>query len=244
MKSFIIILIIVLVLLGIGWYFSKSAGPADNVVTRNGLHWHSVLSIDILGESQVIPAGLGLERLPHNPMHTHDRDSVIHMEYAGLVRNTDLQVGKFFKVWGKTFDQNCIFDNCSGPDGQLKMLVNGKENLEFENYIMRDNDKIEIIFEKAAVSPVKEITVRGNEFSFDPNSITVLAGEKVKLTFKNNGSAPHNLVIEELGIGTKTIGSGSTDVIEFTAPAAGDYAISCSVPGHKEAGMKSSLIVE
>ena len=28
----------------------------------------------------------------------------------------------------------------------MKMLVNGKENAEYENYVMRDKDKIELEF--------------------------------------------------------------------------------------------------
>lgn len=146
-KNIITIFIIVVVLLIVGWYFSKPSGSADNVVARNGLHWHSTLAINILGESQDIPAGLGLESLPHNPMHTHDQDSVIHMEYERLVKKADLQLGNFFKIWEKTFNKDCIFDKCSGSEGQLKMLVNGKESFEFDNYSMKDEDVIEIIYE-------------------------------------------------------------------------------------------------
>jgi len=91
---------------------------------------------------------------------------------------------------------------------------------------------------------VKEITVSGTEFSFSPSSIAVSAGERIKLTFQNNGGAPHNLVIEGLGAATRTIGSGKTDTIEFTVPASGTYAIFCSVSGHRAAGMTGSLKVE
>ena len=91
---------------------------------------------------------------------------------------------------------------------------------------------------------IKEFEVSGSEFSFEPSSITVKAGQKVKIKFKNKGNAPHNLVIEGLGVGTKTIGNGQKDVIEFTASIPGKFAIICSVPGHKEAGMEGSLIVE
>lgn len=91
---------------------------------------------------------------------------------------------------------------------------------------------------------VKELTVSGAEFSFDPASITVSAGESVRITFKNNGRAPHNLVIEGLGVSTKTIGGGQADTTEFIAPSAGTYAFICSVPGHRASGMEGSLIVE
>lgn len=91
---------------------------------------------------------------------------------------------------------------------------------------------------------VKEVTVIGTEFAFSPALITVSAGEKVKLTFRNNGGAPHNLVIEGLGVSIKTIGGSRTDTIEFTAPAPGIYPIFCSVSGHRAAGMEGQLIVE
>jgi plastocyanin len=93
-------------------------------------------------------------------------------------------------------------------------------------------------------APVKEITVVGTEFSFNPSSITLSAGERVKIIFKNEGKAPHNLVIQGLGIGTRTIGGGQTDTIEFTAPSSGTYTFYCSVPGHRSAGMEGKLEVK
>lgn len=95
--------------------------------------------------------------------------------------------------------------------------------------------------EEAETSSVKEFTVIGTEYSFSPSNINVKAGEQVKITFKNNGKAPHNLIIAGLEIGTKTIGRGQTDVIEFTAPSSGTYAFFCSVSGHRAAGMEGSL---
>lgn len=93
-------------------------------------------------------------------------------------------------------------------------------------------------------SEVKEIMVVGTEFSFSPALITVKAGEKVKLTYKNQGGTSHNLVIEGLGIRTNTIGNGQTDTIEFTALDSGTYTFFCSVPGHRAAGMIGELKIE
>lgn len=91
---------------------------------------------------------------------------------------------------------------------------------------------------------VKELTVSGTEYSFEPSSITVSAGERVKIIFRNEGRAPHNLIVEGLEVGTKTVGSGQTDILEFTAPISGTYTIFCSVPGHRAAGMEGTLEVE
>ena len=142
------ILIFIVIVIGIAvWFFiSQFSNSEAGIIARNGLHWHADLSISILGEPQEIPAGIGLEKLPHKPIHTHDRDGVIHMEYSGLVKKSDLRLGNFFEIWGKTFNQDCIFDKCSGPENQLTMLVNGKKNYEFESYNMRDGDKIEVVF--------------------------------------------------------------------------------------------------
>lgn len=91
---------------------------------------------------------------------------------------------------------------------------------------------------------VREIAVSGKEFSFDPASITLSEGEKVRVVFTNVGQAPHDFTIEGLGVKTEVIGSGKTDSVEFTAPASGNYTFFCSVPGHREAGMEGNLIVE
>ncbi len=245
-KIFRWILIIVVGIFIIAWFLvSKFSSPKSEIVTKNGLHWHSELDIKIFGQIQEIPANIGLG-IAENPIHTHDTDNVIHMEFPGLVTKDDLKIGQFFKIWGKKFDKNCIFEECSGPDGKLKMLVNGKDSSEFENYMMQDGDKIEIIFEKGGngAEVVKEITVVGTEFAFSPSAISVQAGEKVELIFKNEGRASHNLVIEGLEVSTKTIGGGQTDTVEFTAPASGTFTFFCSIPGHRASGMGGDLKIE
>lgn len=97
---------------------------------------------------------------------------------------------------------------------------------------------------RAPIVGVTEITIVGSEFRFQPSSITVQAGERIKITFRNDGSTSHNFMIEELGIGTNTIGAGQTDIVEFTAPTSGTYTIFCSVPGHRSAGMEGDLNIE
>lgn len=97
---------------------------------------------------------------------------------------------------------------------------------------------------KIPVAGATEISVSATEFSFSPASISVKAGEKVKITFKNNGRAQHNLTLERLGIGTKTISGGQTDAVEFTAPSSGTYNFFCSIPGHRASGMAGALKVE
>lgn len=146
-KTALIFLIIGAGISGLGWYVAtRPPLPEDEIVARAGIHWHPEIKISILGKNQEIPANIGLG-VVEKPIHTHDDMGVVHLEFQGLVKKEDVQLARFFEIWGKQFNKDCIFDKCSGPEGKLKMFVNDKENSEFENYVMRDGDKIEIIFE-------------------------------------------------------------------------------------------------
>ncbi len=123
--------------------------PSDQIVSRNGLHWHSKLEIHIKGEKQEIPADIGLGAV-HQEIHTHEedaKDGVLHMEMSGFVARDETGVGRFFKIWGKEFSRDQIFEYKNDSEGIVKMFVNGKENQEFERYQMKDGDKIEIRYE-------------------------------------------------------------------------------------------------
>ncbi len=121
-------------------------------------------------------------------------------------------------------------------------------NIRVEETLVIENKEIEeeeaVIPETKETAAIKKITVMGTEFAFSPSKINLLAGEKVKLTFQNNGRAPHNLVIDGLNIRTSVIGGGETEIIEFKAPVLGTYSFICSVPGHRPAGMEGLLLVE
>jgi hypothetical protein len=128
---------------------SQTEEPGQAIVSTDGLHWHADLTITIKGEKQEIPVDIGLpEQGVHvEQLHTHDNTGKIHMERSGVVRESDIELGDFFEVWGKTFDANCIFDKCTGTEGTLKFKVNGQDNTQFGAYSMKDGDQLEIIFE-------------------------------------------------------------------------------------------------
>ncbi len=128
---------------------SESSVPEGDVVAKNGLHWHPNLTINIEGKKQELPANIGLSGSVHQKIHTHDtdaKDGVVHLEAQGVVGKDDIKLGNFFRVWGKEFNSTKILDKTSGPEGVVKMTVNGKDNREFENYLMKDGDKIEISY--------------------------------------------------------------------------------------------------
>jgi len=92
--------------------------------------------------------------------------------------------------------------------------------------------------------PAREITVTGTDYAFNPKSISVKAGEKIKLTFVNAGGTVHNFVIDELDVQTKMIGPGKSETVEFTAEGDSTLTFYCGVSNHRNLGMEGELTIE
>lgn len=136
-----------LVIVGAVWVVLASADSSnDDLVSRRGIHWHTSLSVTINGEQREIPGNIGVGGV-HKDIHTHKVNDVLHVEMNRSVREDDIRIKNFFDIWGEQFTSECILDVCNGEDGVVKMLVNGEENLEFENYLMREGDRIEIVYD-------------------------------------------------------------------------------------------------
>lgn len=90
----------------------------------------------------------------------------------------------------------------------------------------------------------KLVKVTAREFAFEPKEIRVKAGQPVRLVLENKGVIEHDIVLEKLGVKTAAIPPGKTAELSFTPKTKGRYPIVCSVPGHKEAGMTGTLVVE
>lgn len=89
----------------------------------------------------------------------------------------------------------------------------------------------------------REIVVEGDEYSFSPASISVGRRERIMLTFRNTGQLPHNLIIDELGVATRTILGGEADTVEFIAETGGTFPFYCSVGNHRSLGMEGEMEV-
>jgi hypothetical protein len=137
----------------------KSLEDSGDLVSQGSIHWHPELSVYIKGEQQAIPVNIGIgmqyasdprfdSTMGMTNMHTHDGSGTIHWEVMnGPVTKEDVRLGNFFEVWDKKFDSSCILENCNGSEGTVKMFVNGKPNTEYQNYLVKDGDKIEIRYE-------------------------------------------------------------------------------------------------
>lgn len=133
--------LMVIAVVGIGafiWYLTSQPTIAEGeIISGNGLHWHSELAVFVKGEKQPIPANIGIGAV-HDPIHTHDASGTMHLEFQGLVRADDVKLSHFFDIWGQDF----------AKFGQLvRMTVNNKENTDLQNYQMKNGDKIELWYE-------------------------------------------------------------------------------------------------
>ena len=81
---------------------------------------------------------------------------------------------------------------------------------------------------------------------FEPARITVKSGTPVRLTLTNDGALDHDWVVDNLDGKTVRVDAKSkaSATVEFTPTASGTYEFYCSVPGHREAGMKGTLVVQ
>ncbi len=144
MKNILASVAVLVVVIG-GLIWLKSISPTEEeiisekgaILAEQGLHWHPELKIFVKGEEITIPENVGLGTV-HNPIHTHEDLPIIHLEFNGVVYESDTELGKFFEVWNKDFME-------FGPS--VAMMVNGEPNTELQNYKMKDGDKIILNYE-------------------------------------------------------------------------------------------------
>jgi uncharacterized cupredoxin-like copper-binding protein len=78
---------------------------------------------------------------------------------------------------------------------------------------------------------------------FDPPEFVVQSGEEIVLLLDNEDFYAHSFDISALNLHIEMPANDQV-MVEFVAPAPGIYEIYCGVPGHKDAGMVSTLVVE
>ena len=103
------------------------------------------------------------------------------------------------------------------------------------------------VAEASTSNGAQDVTVTvGNTMSFDPASITVLAGQPVQLTLRNNGLMPHDFTLN-YGVAqpVKVTATGAQSASgTFTIEKPGTYSFACSMPGHAAAGMRGTITAE
>lgn len=79
--------------------------------------------------------------------------------------------------------------------------------------------------------------------AFDRTELRAKVGETVALRLENQDTQSHSFDIDELTVHA-LLPAGATSLALFTPSTPGSYTFYCSIPGHREAGMVGTLIVE
>jgi len=130
--------------------------PVD-LVTGNlsfplgNIHWHATPMVYICGENVPTPISTPGRHLGSNLLHTHD-DRLAHIE-GNVSSPEQITIGAFMANIGLRFSETDLVDKKNGdscPNGEagtVKLLVNGVENSQLANYVLRDGDNLEMRFE-------------------------------------------------------------------------------------------------
>lgn len=89
-----------------------------------------------------------------------------------------------------------------------------------------------------------DYTLNLENFSFTPNVMEAKAGETLTVKIVNVGGF-HDFVIDELGVKSKQLAEGESELIEIMIPAdaTGEYEFYCSVGNHRAQGMFGTLTI-
>ncbi|MEO6987826.1 MAG: multicopper oxidase domain-containing protein [Aquihabitans sp.] len=90
----------------------------------------------------------------------------------------------------------------------------------------------------ASAAPVP---VTLSEFAINPGGVSLPKGGSLSVT--NGGSQVHNLAITGTDLKTTDMSGGGAESLDLSSLAPGPYELMCEIPGHKEAGMFTTLTV-
>jgi plastocyanin len=90
---------------------------------------------------------------------------------------------------------------------------------------------------------MREITVKLSNFKITPSTIEVNQGDSVKLIVEI-AEGTHNLYIDGYDLRTEAALAKDTQIIEFNADSAGEFATWCEVRDHRARGMEGRLVVK
>jgi len=91
-------------------------------------------------------------------------------------------------------------------------------------------------------TPLTIGTRTGTELEFEPDEVSAPAGSRISVTFENQSTQPHNLTFSAPieAATSQLVYPGTSETIEFDAPAAGDYTFMCTL----HSVMQGTLTVE
>ncbi|MCP4417901.1 MAG: multicopper oxidase domain-containing protein [Chloroflexi bacterium] len=97
--------------------------------------------------------------------------------------------------------------------------------------------------ETAVSLPPNTLIYTAKAMRFRQTELHVKAGEAITIQLKNDDMYAHSLDIDELDLHVQMPANNQV-IAQFIATESGEYTIYCAVPGHEQAGMVATLIVE
>jgi plastocyanin len=100
-----------------------------------------------------------------------------------------------------------------------------------------------------ATQAATDVHVVATDLKFSPVAIQAKVGQPIKIVLENKGVIEHDITFPTIKTDKPaaslkaTAKPGQTATLEFTPTAKGSYDYFCSLPGHKEAGMKGTITV-
>jgi plastocyanin len=100
-----------------------------------------------------------------------------------------------------------------------------------------------------AAPPAAEVKVVATDLKFGAPTIQAKVGQPITVVLENKGVIEHDIAFPTLtadkpGASLKAVAkAGQTATLDFTPTAKGSYEYICTIPGHKEAGMKGTIHV-
>jgi len=88
-------------------------------------------------------------------------------------------------------------------------------------------------------APANSVQVSLSEFTISPSMIVAPAGGKLEIN--NAGTVDHSFLIEGTSVATKELKPGESQTLDLKDVKSGTYTVSCTIPGHKQAGMSAML---
>lgn len=101
-----------------------------------------------------------------------------------------------------------------------------------------------------AARAATEVKVVATDLKFAPQTIQAKVGQPVKVVLENKGAIEHDIAFPTVkadkdASSLKAVAKAGQTVTleEFTPTTAGSFEYVCTIPGHKEAGMKGKINV-
>ena len=88
----------------------------------------------------------------------------------------------------------------------------------------------------------RRVEVAATSFEFDPDEITVTAGEDIAIVLTSDDRL-HDFTIDDIDVHVAA-DRGETAEGGLRVDEPGEYTYYCTVAGHREAGMEGTLVVE